>query len=599
MEKAKRFFATTIFFLIAYLCTAQSTVRSIRTNKAGTLCMSLPINKQTELKELHVFGPIDNRDIQLIKDISQRHNKLEILNLKNAINLEQIQDSAFAGCVSLEEISLPKPIKRIGKSAFELCTSLKSITIGENAEYIGDEAFYGCQNLKFIELPNGVKEIGNKTFCNCIKLSTILLPSSVKTLGSECFLGCKNMNIIRCLAVTPPYCQGNPFEGIATNECSLYVPNSTKETYKEAIVWNIFENIHELKKQKEQPTLAKSTDETTLTIFNRRAGTLKDQISVNWVLAKKLRVRGPINYEDLKFLRELANFNGGQNLEMLDLTATTGVSILPDSAFGDCKSLNTIALPDNITMIGDYAFGGCKKMSNIKLPKNVTKIGDCAFIDCQKLHSIFLPRSIENIGKSCFKNCSGLAEIDIPELVTSIEDEMFMNCDKLSRINMTNNVKTIGKSAFWACTSLDKLTLSQKIEKIESSAFGECSALTEIYLPKTLKEIEPKTFWGCTHLESIYIPDSTTIIKDWAFRDCNSLRDVTLGLNIETISDNAFGNCPNIFQLYCRAATPPLCTKNAFDERIYNSCIVTLPKSSYTSYVLSDVWWKFSNIKEK
>ena len=54
---------------------------------------------------------------------------------------------------SLESVSLPQSLKRIGRFALADCASIKSIVVPGETTYIGVSAFSGCNALEEIELP--------------------------------------------------------------------------------------------------------------------------------------------------------------------------------------------------------------------------------------------------------------------------------------------------------------------------------------------------------------------------------------------------------------------------------------------------------------
>ena len=55
------------------------------------------------------------------------------------------------------------------------------------------------------------------------------------------------------------------------------------------------------------------------------------------------------------------------------------------SAFGDCKALSRINIPESVTGIGDSAFNGCKSLTSITIPASVTDIGYSPFFGCDSL----------------------------------------------------------------------------------------------------------------------------------------------------------------------------------------------------------------------
>ena len=74
-----------------------------------------------------------------------------------------------------------------------------------------------------------------------------------------------------------------------------------------------------------------------------------------------------------------------------------GVKVIGDRAFGECKSLININIPNSVTTIGDSAFSWCESLTNINIPNSVTTIRDSAFWGCESLASITIPSSVVTI----------------------------------------------------------------------------------------------------------------------------------------------------------------------------------------------------------
>ena len=72
--------------------------------------------------------------------------------------LEEIQDEAFSGCISLRGMDLPDSLRHIGEQAFFGCASLEAVHIPASVEYIGQDAFLGCENLTFIFYDGAIGE---------------------------------------------------------------------------------------------------------------------------------------------------------------------------------------------------------------------------------------------------------------------------------------------------------------------------------------------------------------------------------------------------------------------------------------------------------
>lgn len=61
-------------------------------------------------------------------------HKLKKIKLPESLN--EIDESAFAGCKRLKEIKFSKNLTEIGEDAFDNCDSLKKITYYKCTEYI-------------------------------------------------------------------------------------------------------------------------------------------------------------------------------------------------------------------------------------------------------------------------------------------------------------------------------------------------------------------------------------------------------------------------------------------------------------------------------
>ena len=223
-----------------------------------------------------------------------------------------------------------------------------------------------------------------------------------------------------------------------------------------------------------------------------------------------------------------------------------GVKVIGDVAFGGCKSLTNINIPNSVTTIGYSAFVSCDSLTNINIPNSVTTIGEQAFWGCEFLVNINIPNSVTTIGDSAFWGCDSLTNINIPNSVTTIGKFAFSNCDSLVNINIPNSVTTIGDSAFGGCESLVNINIPNSVTTIGDSAFWGCDSLTNINIPNSVTTIGKFAFSNCDSLVNINIPNSVTTIGDSAFDGCESLVNINIPNSVTTIEDGAFCGCENL-----------------------------------------------------
>ena len=223
-----------------------------------------------------------------------------------------------------------------------------------------------------------------------------------------------------------------------------------------------------------------------------------------------------------------------------------GVKVIGDVAFGGCKSLTNINIPNSVTTIGYSAFVSCDSLTNINIPNSGTTIGEQAFWGCEFLVNINIPNSVTTIGDSAFWGCDSLTNINIPNSVTTIGKFAFSNCDSLVNINIPNSVTTIGDSAFGGCESLVNINIPNSVTTIGDSAFWGCDSLTNINIPNSVTTIGKFAFSNCDSLVNINIPNSVTTIGEYAFDGCESIVNINIPNSVTTIEDGAFCGCENL-----------------------------------------------------
>ena len=141
----------------------------------------------------------------------------------------------FKGCTSLTNISIPSGVTKIDTNMFEGCSALTTVSI-PGARSIESDVFWNCSSLQDITIPSGVTKIGTTAFRGCASLTSIVIPSSVASIGYGAFSYCGSLASITVESLTPPTLGSNAF--FNSNNCQIYVPASSVETYKTASGWS-------------------------------------------------------------------------------------------------------------------------------------------------------------------------------------------------------------------------------------------------------------------------------------------------------------------------------------------------------------------------
>lgn len=221
------------------------------------------------------------------------------------------------------------------------------------------------------------------------------------------------------------------------------------------------------------------------------------------------------------------------------------VTEIGEEVLANCKTIDTLILPDTITKIGVSSFKA-SSLRRIFIPESISEIGDGAFADCKNLESVILPNSVTSIGAYAFARCESLTEVYIPEGVVSIGNGVFSKCSSLREVRLPESATEIGGYTFSSCTSLERVTLPKSLTSMPESIFSGCQSLKNIDIPSGVTLLENGCFAGCDSLLDVVIPDKVKKIEGGVFSRCQSLRSVVIPEGIITIEYFTFAYCPSL-----------------------------------------------------
>lgn len=165
-----------------------------------------------------------------------------------------------------------------------------------------------------------------------------------------------------------------------------------------------------------------------------------------------------VNYDHTSTYYKKGTFEKAYGLQSVTIPNT--VTVIGDSAFEQCTGLKQLVIPDNVKSIGSYAYRGCTGIKQLIIPDSVTNIEGAAFKDCSGITSLTLSKNITIIKDSTFEGCKGLTVVKLPDTVTTLEGEWeriygaFGGCSNLTKILIPDSVVTIGKGALRDCPKL-------------------------------------------------------------------------------------------------------------------------------------------------
>ncbi|MCQ2796256.1 MAG: leucine-rich repeat domain-containing protein [Bacilli bacterium] len=269
------------------------------------------------------------------------------------ISINTIGDSAFKGCNSIKNITLPGLVD-MGSSAFEACTSLKKVKVSAYSNSFKKRAFCdsGLEGVYYYQDPTipqaewatgeSYREIPDECFKNTNisatgALNYTVIPWYTISIGEGAFEGCKN---IKKLGLEP-YTDPNTEEVIYSHRLKTIGARAFADCYN-------LEEFNTLKEATGLNSIGESAFERCLKL-------------------KSLEING----EELKTIPQ-GCFEGCESME--SFLSTSKFNSIESRAFFGCSSLVTAftddgngLLPSTLGKLGDFAFSGCSNISALTI----------------------------------------------------------------------------------------------------------------------------------------------------------------------------------------------------------------------------------------
>lgn len=231
------------------------------------------------------------------------------------------------------------------------------------------------------------------------------------------------------------------------------------------------------------------------------------------------------------------------------LTIPDGVVSIGDYSFSQATQLREINIPESVASFGRYSFAGCNSLEKIKVPNRIRSLSYGAFFDCISLREVILPEGLQTIGGTAFGNCRALENIIFPSSLLSIEGNAFTECVSLESVVLPEGFTTLGSGVFSGCLSLSNIVLPSSLVGIGQNAFQECVSLESIVIPENVSGLGYGAFTGCTSLKNVNIPTKITEIGDATFSGCQSLESIVIPETVTSLGNNVFSGCSNLKEI--------------------------------------------------
>ena len=477
-------------------------------------------------------------------DVKETLEKLEFAD--NSI--EEIGDSVFSGCTSLEEVIIGNSVKSIGQSAFEGCDSLTSLTIGGGITQIKDRAFKGCSSLTeitFEEPINGassfpVGSIGNEAF------STGGLALTVTGILEEGYA---------------------PFEWAMDSTNYVDPSMGIRVCYKTPSPQSL---TIILDNQNNLPTLVDYPhyeDLSNITYTDTTTGEDGNPVEVTTDLRKKYESGAELTPHEEGLVNATLYVDIPAGIESIDVSGyLNDSSKTVEGVEPKTNGYNVSTYFKNLDYRDTYSkyglFGGEFGGSDGEYSDTITgEFGDESNEtiergnDCVRritMHTVkYLPTTNElnlpakdgQLTGGAFYSCENLETVDLGSAMEDVGTLPFLGCYNLSSVASTSPKYTCENKILYENGADGNLSIVECLGSRGNANDGNLSLETDPNLASVVN-IEPGAFMDCPTLRRVYFDDVNNIteIPDDCFNGSGNLSEVILPMTVRTIGQRAFAN---------------------------------------------------------
>lgn len=440
-------------------------------------------------------------------------------------------------------------VTRIGNNAFQGCKELTLIDIPEGITSIGTFAFNGCTRLENVDLPNSLVTLERFAFYSCYSFTSFHIPRNLTEIAYNALMSCKNIAYYTCSSFNKKY---KAVDGILySKDLTMLVAYPFAATATSFDIPTTVTALHDYCFSQNNNLVAVNIPETVtwmgMNIFRDCPNIVEIDIpdcvthmgiTVFGGCTSLIRVHLPASLDTIKN----STFMGCTMLT--EVTVPRNVSCIDEQGFIDAQNLKNIYIEENsrLTSIGKYAFRDCKSLESIDMPNTVTSIGTGCFTDCHALKWVHVSNNLSEIGTSVFWECNELEECEIIGDVPIMRN-IFVFCTKLKRVklgdkNCTPGTTLLQNSTVTQCEQLMYLELGANIDSLETSALVDLDSLKYLICWATTP---PRchhywsSFWPlpANSKAILYVPKASLE----AYRTANDWKNYKTILPIEDVGD--------------------------------------------------------------
>lgn len=470
-----------------------------------------------------------------------------IKEIVNAESLEEIGDYAFSNCRNLvSPLMAGESLKNIGKEAFRNCKSLSGeIVLSPGLSEISAYTFYGCTQVESFVLPESIVVIGEGAFANCYNLKKINIPEKITNIPVDMMYSCGSLE---GTLVIPD--NVNSIGASAFSRCygltGLKLPRNLQSIGQEA-----FFGCTGLKGTLELPEELTSIG---MSAFFSCRGITGELVVPDKLTGLSTGVFGEMGIESLvlgKSVKSIGrqviqNCSGLKKITFRNQTPPMFYNIV--DFFDGAPELETIYIPQGTYTSYVDTIGRFTSVRIMEEGAGDFTISGSVLISYNGTDAeVEIPAGITEIGSNAFMKNTSLEKVIFCDGITKIGNNAFEGCSNLKEIINTEDLESIGDYGFFNCEVLSgDILKGPKLHTIGSHAFESCRALGgetgELKLSESLISIGAWGFRYCREITSVIIPKGITEIEPMTFSECYELESVNFPESLESIGYKAFEN---------------------------------------------------------
>lgn len=353
---------------------------------------------------------------------------------------------------NVTSVTLPEGVTHIGINSFKYTPNLHSISIPSTVRYIGLNAFEGTALLNNKTYTDGGFYIDNCLIKVNPKLKgTFTIKNGTRVIATDAFEGCYDITDV----VIPDSVEYINHDAFSNTAFYYNVQDSDGALYRNG--WLLYTKNTQLPEN-----------------YNVKEGT---KGIAGGAITNNDRLKSITFPDSLKVICD----NGvSNNSNLSEINFNEGLEIIGDENFNG-TAITSVSFPESVVAIDDWAFVNCKYLQTVDLPKNLTELRTNVFSSCNNIKTIFMYDKIWQVSWDCFTKDiyddtpleEMYTDIDIFYNGTSSQWNSILNYTNAEYHSMFNNANVI---LTYEVPDFTPIYIPQKLDQVTINGKGTAYA---------------------------------------------------------------------------------------------------------------------------